>query len=312
MVEVTIKQMLEAGVHFGHQTRRWNPKMKRFIFGERNGIYIINLEITLSALERALTFLKEIALSGRDILWVGTKKQAKQSLSEAAVSCGMPYVNERWLGGMLTNFDTVRKSIRRLDTIDKMEEDGSFEFVSKKEVGSLKKEREKLKKNLEGIRKMRKLPEAVFVIDSNNEEIAVREARKLGIPVVALIDTNCNPDVIDYPIPGNDDAIRAVKLFCDAVSATILEGRSSYQQAVAAEEAKKAAEEAAEAEAKEAAEAKAKEEAAKSEKSDKEVSSEEVLAKQFVNPDETTEQKASEEKAPKGKASKGKTKKTAK
>jgi len=213
LVEVTIKQMLEAGVHFGHQTRRWNPKMKRFIFGERNGIYIINLEITLSALERALTFLKEIALSGRDILWVGTKKQAKQSLSEAAVSCGMPYVNERWLGGMLTNFDTVRKSIRRLDTIDKMEEDGSFEFVSKKEVGSLKKEREKLKKNLEGIRKMRKLPEAVFVIDSNNEEIAVREARKLGIPVVALIDTNCNPDVIDYPIPGNDDAIRAVKLF---------------------------------------------------------------------------------------------------
>ena len=169
MAEVTIKQMLEAGVHFGHQTRRWNPKMKRFIFGERNGIYIINLEITLSSLERALTFLKETALSGKDILWVGTKKQAKQSLSEAAVSRGMPYVNERWLGGMLTNFDTVRKSIRRLDAIDKMEEDGSFQFVSKKEVGSLKKEREKLKKNLEGIRKMRKLPGAAFVIDSNNE-----------------------------------------------------------------------------------------------------------------------------------------------
>ncbi len=276
MAEVTLKQMLEAGVHFGHQTRRWNPKMKKFIFGERNGIYIINLENTLACLERALTFLKEIVASGREILWVGTKKQAQDSVREAAQGCGMPYVNERWLGGMLTNFETVRKSVRRLEAIDKMEEDGSFQFVTKKEVLSLKKERDKLEKNLKGVRAMKKLPGAVFVIDSKNEEIAVREATKLEIPVVALLDTNCDPDLVSYPIPGNDDAIRAIKLFCEIVAATIQEGRTQLQQAIQAEEqAQRDAEE---------AEAKAQAEGAEGEAEDLEQvpeTEEEKLAARF-------------------------------
>ncbi len=227
---ITIKQLLEAGVHFGHQTARWNPKMKKYIFGERNGIYIINLELTLGCLEKALLFLKQVAAEGKDVLFVGTKKQAQIPLKEAAVACGMPYVNQRWLGGMLTNFETIRKSIKKLDSIDKMEQDGSFQFITKKEIGSLKKEREKLIKNLSGIREMRKVPGAVFVIDAELEKISIAEARKLGVPVVAVLDTNGNPDNIDHPLPGNDDAIKAIKLFCEAVSAAITEGRAEFKK----------------------------------------------------------------------------------
>ncbi len=230
MSPVTIKQLLEAGVHFGHQTQRWNPKMKKYIFGERNGIYIINLEITLSCLDRAMNFLKQIASEGKEILMVGTKRQAQEPIREAAQKCGMPYVDQRWLGGMLTNFETVRKSIARLDQIDQMEKDGSFQFVTKKEVLMLKKEREKLAKNLTGIREMRRQPSALFVVDSKKEEIAIAEAIKLGIPVVAVLDTNCDPDKADYPIPGNDDAIRAVKLFCEVAYQAIKEGRDQFTQ----------------------------------------------------------------------------------
>ncbi len=230
MSELTLKQMLEAGVHFGHQTQRWNPKMEKYIFGERNGIYIINLEITLACLNKALEFLKKVAASGQSILFVGTKKQAQIPLKEAATHCGMPYVNERWLGGMLTNFETIRKSIGRLETIDRMEKDGSFQFVTKKEVGCLRKEREKLVKFLTGIREMKKHPAAIFVVDAKKEEIAVLEARKLGIPVIAVLDTNSDPDLIDLPIPGNDDAIRAIKLFCNAVADCVIAGRLIYEQ----------------------------------------------------------------------------------
>ncbi len=228
--QITIKQLLEAGVHFGHQTSRWNPKMKKYIFGERNGIYIINLELTLGCLEKALLFLKQVAAEGKDVLFVGTKKQAQIPLKEAAAACGMPYVNQRWLGGMLTNFETIRKSIKKLDAIDKMEQDGSFQFITKKEIGSLKKEREKLIKNLSGIREMRKVPGAVFVIDAELEKISIAEAQKLGVPVVAVLDTNGNPDNIEYPLPGNDDAIKAVKLFCESVSAALMEGRKEFQK----------------------------------------------------------------------------------
>ncbi len=231
MTQLTIKQLLEAGVHFGHQTQRWNPKMKRYIFGERNGIYIINLEITLSCLQRALEFLKKTASEGKEVLLVGTKRQAQEPLKEAAIRCGMPYVEQRWLGGMLTNFETVRKSVARLELIDQMEKDGSFQFVTKKEVGMLKKEREKLVKNLSGVRNMRGLPSALFVIDSKKEEIAIKEAAKLGIPIVAVLDTNCDPDLVDYPLPGNDDAIRAIKLFCDIACEALKEGREQSRQA---------------------------------------------------------------------------------
>ncbi len=236
MAQITIKQLLEAGVHFGHQTQRWNPKMKKYIFGERNGIYIINLEITLSCLEKALTFLKSVAAEGKEILWVGTKRQAQEPLRDAAQRCGMPYVQQRWLGGMMTNFDTLRKSVSRLDNIDNMEKDGSFAYISKKEVSMLNKEREKLIKNLSGIRSMRRLPGAIFVIDSKKEEIAIKEAIKLGIPVVAVLDTNCDPDLVDYPLPGNDDAIRAIKLFCDSVSQALTEGRAEFKKASAPQE----------------------------------------------------------------------------
>ena len=228
--QITIKQLLEAGVHFGHQTARWNPKMKKYIFGERNGIYIINLELTLGCLEKALLFLKTLAAEGKEVLFVGTKKQAQVPLKDAAVACGMPYVNQRWLGGMLTNFETIRKSIKKLDMIDKMEQDGSFQFITKKEIGSLKKEREKLIKNLSGIREMRKVPGAVFVIDAELEKISIAEATRLGIPVVAVLDTNGNPDHIEYPLPGNDDAIKAIKLFCEAVSGAVAEGRKEFQK----------------------------------------------------------------------------------
>ncbi len=228
MSQVTLKQLLEAGVHFGHQTQRWNPKMKKYIFGERNGIYIINLELTLGCLEKAMNFLQQMAAEGKDILFVGTKKQAQEPIREGAEKAGMPYVNQRWLGGMLTNFETVRKSVSRLDHIDRMEQDGSFQFVTKKEVLMLKKEREKLIKNLLGIRNMRRLPSALFIIDSKKEEIAIKEAMRLGIPVIAVLDTNCNPDIVNYPIPGNDDAIRAVKLFCDLTSNAVKSGREKF------------------------------------------------------------------------------------
>lgn len=230
MPPVTVKRLLEAGVHFGHQTQRWNPKMRKFIYGERNGIYIINLEITLACLEKALKFLKEMAAAGKEILWVGTKKQAQEIVREYATGCGMPYVNQRWLGGMLTNYETVRKSIQRLENIDKMEQEGSFQFITKKEVSHLHKEREKLKKILAGIREMQRLPGAVFVIDSKKEEIAIREAAKLNIPIVAVLDTNSDPDLIAYPLPGNDDAMRSLKLFCELVQVAISEGRSEYQK----------------------------------------------------------------------------------
>ncbi len=248
MSTITIKQLLEAGVHFGHQTARWNPKMKKYIFGERNGIYIINLELTLGCLEKALVFIRQLAVEGKEVLFVGTKKQAQIPLKEAAASCGMPYVNQRWLGGMLTNFETIRKSIKKLDAIDKMEQDGSFQFITKKEIGSLKKEREKLIKNLSGIREMKKVPGAVFVIDAELEKISIAEAQKLGIPVVAVLDTNGNPDNIDYPLPGNDDAIKAIKLFCESVANTVTEGRKEFlkiaQDKVDAIQAEKTAEEA--------------------------------------------------------------------
>ena len=243
MSQTTIKQLLEAGVHFGHQTQRWNPKMKKYIFGERNGIYIINLEITLSCLEKALSFLKKVSHEGKEILLVGTKRQAQEPIRDAAERCEMPFVEQRWLGGMLTNFETVRKSVARLDHIDQMEKDGSFQFVTKKEVSMLVKEREKLMKNLRGVRKMRRLPAALFVIDSKKEEIAIKEAIKLGIPVVAVLDTNGDPDLVDYPLPGNDDAIRAVKLFCDVACNAIKEGRDQFKQQVADEEARRVAEE---------------------------------------------------------------------
>lgn len=245
MAQLTIKQLLEAGVHFGHQTRRWNPKMRKYIFGERNGIYIINLEITLSCLERALTFLRKTASEGKEILMVGTKKQAQEPLREVAERCEMPYVHQRWLGGMLTNFETVRKSVARLDHIDQMEREGNFQYVTKKEASMLRKEREKLIKYLSGVRNMRRLPAALFVIDSKKEEIAIKEAAKLKIPIVAVLDTNCDPDPVDYPLPGNDDAIRAVKLFCETAAGAIYEGRSQFKQAIADEEARRAAEEAA-------------------------------------------------------------------
>ncbi len=228
MEQVTLKQLLEAGAHFGHQTRRWNPKMKRFIFGEKSGIYIINLELTLECLQKALEFLKETAREGKEILFVGTKKQAQEVVREAAQRSGMPYVHERWLGGMLTNFTTVRKSVARLDWIDKTEREGDFKFITKKEVLSLLKEREKLVRYLTGVRQMKKLPAVLFIIDTQKEAIALAEARKLGIPTVALIDTNCDPDLVDYPIPGNDDAIRAVKLFCDLAAEAVSEGRNEF------------------------------------------------------------------------------------
>ena len=200
--------------------------MKKYIFGERNGIYIINLEITISCIEHAVNFLKSVAAEGKDVLFIGTKKQAQEALREAADRCGMPYVNQRWLGGMLTNFETIRKSLKRLEEIDRMEQEGNFQFVTKKEASMIKKEREKLVKNLSGLRNMKRLPGAIFVIDSKKEEIAIHEASNLGIPIVGVLDTNCDPDSVDYPIPGNDDAIRAIKLFCELAAHAIQEGRN--------------------------------------------------------------------------------------
>lgn len=252
MAVVSMKQLLEAGVHFGHQTRRWNPKMARFIFTERNGIYIIDLQKTVKKVEEAYAFLREVAASGQPILFVGTKKQAQNSIKEEALRCNMFYVNERWLGGMLTNFRTIQTRIARLKELEAMFEDGTTSQYTKKEVILMQRELEKLEKNLGGIKDMKKLPGAIFIIDSKKEEIAISEARKLHIPVVATVDTNCDPDLVDYPIPANDDAIRAVKLLASKMADAVLEGRQGQQDEEAAEAAE-GAEEAPEAEATEEA-----------------------------------------------------------
>ena len=233
MSVVSMKQLLEAGVHFGHQTRRWNPKMAEYIFTERNGIYIIDLQKTAKKINEAYNFVRDIAADGKDVLFVGTKKQAQDAVKEEAINCSMPYVNARWLGGMLTNFRTIRRRIERLNQLRKMEEDGTFDLLPKKEVAKLKLEIEKLEKFLGGIQDMKGIPGALFIVDPRKERIAVSEAKKLGIPIVAIVDTNCDPDEIDAVIPGNDDAIRAVKLIASVISAAVIEGRQGEQVATA-------------------------------------------------------------------------------
>ena len=242
MAVVAMKQLLEAGVHFGHQTRRWDPKMAEYIFQARNGIHIIDLQKTSKKLDEAYAFVKEQAEEGKTILFVGTKKQAQECMKEAALKCGMFYVDQRWLGGMLTNFDTIQKRIQRLKDLETMAEDGTFDVLPKKEVILLKKEMEKLEKNLGGIKEMNELPGVIFLVDPKKERIAILEAKKLGIPVVGLVDTNCNPEELDYPIPGNDDAIRAVKLIADVMANAVIEGRQgesfeAEEQPVETEEA---------------------------------------------------------------------------
>lgn len=229
MPVISMKQLLEAGVHFGHQTRRWNPKMAPYIFTERNGIYIIDLQKTVKKVEEAYNFIHQVAAEGHSVLFVGTKKQAQEAVVSEAVRCGMYYVNQRWLGGMLTNFKTIRTRIARLDQLDAMEEKGDFDVLPKKEVIKLKLERDKLLKNLGGIRTMRKLPGALFIVDPRKEHIAILEARILGIPIVAIVDTNCDPDEVDYVIPGNDDAIRAVKLISGCMADAIIEANQGEQ-----------------------------------------------------------------------------------
>jgi small subunit ribosomal protein S2 len=223
---VTIKELLEAGVHFGHQTRRWNPKMKDYIFGERGGIYIVDLQKTHRMLQQALQYVQDLAGHGRTVLFVGTKRQAQEAIAEEAQRCGMPYVNERWLGGLLTNFVTVRKSLDRWKELEMVSADGKQERLTKKELAHLEKERVKLERNLRGIKGMKSVPDAVFVIDTRKEAIAVAEARKLRIPVVGVVDTNCDPDEVDYVIPGNDDALRAIRLFAGRVADAVLAGRA--------------------------------------------------------------------------------------
>ena len=244
MAVISMKQLLEAGVHFGHQTRRWNPKMAQYIFTERNGIYIIDLQKTVRKIDEAYMFIRDVAMEGKSVLFVGTKKQAQESIESEAKRCGMFYVNNRWLGGTLTNFRTIQTRIKKLNDIDKMEKDGQFEVLPKKEVIKLCAEREKLLKNLGGIREMKKLPGALFIVDPRKERIAVQEARILGIPIVAIVDTNCDPDEIDYVIPGNDDAIRAVKLIAGKLADAVLEGKQGEQtedEAAPAAEATEAA-----------------------------------------------------------------------
>ena len=244
MSVVSMKQLLEAGVHFGHQTRRWNPKMGEYIFTERNGIYIIDLQKTVKKLEESYKFIKEISENGGTVLFVGTKKQAQDSVKEEAIRCGMPFVNARWLGGMMTNFGTIKTRIRRLDQLKKMKEDGTFDMLPKKEVAKLELEIEKLEKFMGGITEMKRQPDALFVVDPRKEKIAVAEARKLGIPVVAIVDTNCDPDEVDYVIPGNDDAIRAVRLIAGAMADAVIEGRQGEAVAPEAEAEEEKVEEA--------------------------------------------------------------------
>ncbi|HVO63477.1 MAG TPA: 30S ribosomal protein S2 [Terriglobales bacterium] len=224
MANITMKELLEAGVHFGHQTKRWNPKMKEYIFGERNGIYIIDLQKTLKMFKEASKFVTDLTAGGKTLLFVGTKRQAQDAIAEEAQRCGMFYVNQRWLGGLLTNWVTVQKSVKRLKELDDMATDGRYELLPKKEVIKLERERKHLQANLAGIKELTRLPDAIFVIDSNKEQIAVREARKLGIPVVAVVDTNCDPSEVDYVIPGNDDALRAIRLFASKIADSAVEG----------------------------------------------------------------------------------------
>lgn len=246
MSVISMKQLLEAGVHFGHQTRRWNPKMAPYIYTERNGIYIIDLQKTVGLIDDAFDAISDIAAQGGSILFVGTKKQAQEAVKTEAERCGMFYVNERWLGGMMTNFKTIQSRIRRLKDIERMSEDGTFEVLPKKEVIELKKEWEKLEKNLGGIKDMKKLPDAIFIVDPKKEKICVTEAHKLGIPLIGICDTNCDPDELDYVIPGNDDAIRAVKLIVAKMADAIIEANQG--EAYEVEETEEAAEEAVEAE----------------------------------------------------------------
>jgi small subunit ribosomal protein S2 len=224
LANITMKELLEAGVHFGHQTKRWNPKMKEFIFGERNGIYIIDLQKTLKMFKEASKFVGDLTAAGKTILFVGTKRQAQDAIAEEATRAGSFYINQRWLGGLLTNWVTVQKSVKRLKELDEMATDGRYELLPKKEVIKLERERKHLQANLAGIKNLSRLPDAVFVIDSNKEQIAVREARKLGIPVVAVVDTNCDPTEVDYVIPGNDDALRAIRLFASKIADSVVEG----------------------------------------------------------------------------------------
>ncbi|WP_188205833.1 30S ribosomal protein S2 [Alkalibacillus aidingensis] len=237
MAAISMKQLLEAGVHFGHQTRRWNPKMKRYIFTERNGIYIIDLQKTVKKVDEAFNFIKEVAQDGGKILFVGTKKQAQDTIKEEAIRSGMYYINQRWLGGTLTNFQTIEKRVNRLKDIERMEEDGTFDVLPKKEVVMILKEKERLEKFLGGVKDMDELPEALFIVDPRKERIAVKEAQKLDIPIVAMVDTNCDPDEIDYVIPANDDAIRAVKLITSRMADAILEVKQGEATEDAAEEA---------------------------------------------------------------------------
>jgi small subunit ribosomal protein S2 len=243
LATITMKELLEAGVHFGHQTKRWNPKMKEYIFGERNGIYIIDLQKTLKLFKDASKFVIELTGSGKTILFVGTKRQAQDAVAEEATRAGMPYINQRWLGGLLTNWITVQKSVKRLQELDEMAVDGRYDLLTKKEVIKLERERKHLQANLAGIKSMKRLPDALFVVDSNNEAIAVKEARKLGIPVVAVVDTNCDPTVVDYVIPGNDDALRAIRLFTSKIADSAAEGvnllsdKALQQEEVPAEQA---------------------------------------------------------------------------
>ncbi len=238
MFNITMKHLLEAGVHFGHQTNKWNPKMREYIYGARNGIYIIDLQKTLKFLKEAYDFIKETVSNGGEILFVGTKKQAQEAIIEEAQRCKSFYVAHRWLGGTLTNFRVIRERIARLNELERMREDGTYEVLTKKEVLRLEREREKLEKVLGGIKGMENLPQAVFIVDSKKENIAVREANKLGIPVVAIVDTNCDPDEVDYVIPGNDDAIRAIRLFVSTIADAVLEGRAIWEEKLQLEKAK--------------------------------------------------------------------------
>ncbi len=235
MAHISMKLLLEAGVHFGHQTNKWNPKMKPYIFGARNGIYIIDLQQTVVLFQKAYEFVVDTVANGGEVLFVGTKKQSQESIREEATRCGMPYVNQRWLGGMLTNFVTIKKSIDRLNTLDKMIEDDSIRAFPKKEILALQKEKVKLEKILGGIRRIKGRPAGLFIVDPKRESITVQEARKLGIPIVAMVDTNCNPDDIDYIIPGNDDAIRAIKLFASKIADAVLEGKKRFEERIQAE-----------------------------------------------------------------------------
>ena len=226
MAVVTMKNLIESGVHFGHQVKRWDPRMKKYIFAERNGIHIIDLQKTIAAIKDSYEVVRKVAANNQSVLFVGTKKQAQQAVQKEAERCGMYYVNNRWLGGMLTNFSTIKKSLNRLKKIEKMEVDGTFENLTKKEVSALLKEKSKLEKNLGGIKDMKELPGVIFIIDTHKEQIAVAEARRMGIPIIAVVDTNCNPEGIDYPIPGNDDAIRAISLFTSIIANAVIEANN--------------------------------------------------------------------------------------